>query len=135
MDFVPQPGTPLDKTVVLAMDPLVLSYVGDAVQSLYVRTCLAFGHAENAGGLHRRSLHWVTAAAQAQAADKLRADFAPEEDQVYRTARNHKTKSTAKNATVGDYHKASGLEAVWGYLYLTGQHERLAYLLDRLDKE
>ena len=111
------------------MDPLVLAYVGDSVQALYVRTGLCTRPNAKAGQLHRRSIDAVSAAAQAQAVDRVRALFVPEEDDIYRLARNHKTKSSAKNASLADYHKASGLEAVLGYLYLTGQSERLDTLL------
>jgi ribonuclease-3 family protein len=71
----------------------------------------------------------VSASAQAEELSRVRALFTPEEEDVYRTARNHKTKSSAKNASTGEYHKATGLEAVWGYLYLTGRQDRLVYLL------
>lgn len=116
------------------MDPLVLAYVGDSVQSLYVRTGLCAHHSAKAGALHGMSIGSVSAAAQAEAVDRVRNLFTPEEDDIYRLARNHKTKSSAKNATLSDYHKASGLEAVFGYLYLTGQGERLALLLESASK-
>lgn len=129
MDYWPCLASPMDKAQVAAMDPLVLAYVGDSVQALYVRTALCPMPSAKAGGLHARSIDCVSAAAQAQAVDRVRALFSPEEDDIYRLARNHKTKSSAKNATLADYHKASGLEAVFGYLYLTGQNQRLGLLL------
>ena len=129
MNVYPAIHTPLTKEQALDLDALVLAYVGDGVQSLYVRTYLAVRTGAKAGKLHRESVSKVSAVAQAEEADAVRALFTPEEDDVYRKARNHKSKSTAKNASVGDYRKASGLEAVWGYLYLTGQNERLGYLL------
>ena len=129
MEYLPCLDAPMDKETVAAMDPLVLAYVGDSVQSLYVRTALCANHHSKAGALHGMSIGSVSAAAQAEAVDRVRALFCAEEDDIYRLARNHKTKSSAKNATLRDYHKASGLEAVFGYLYLTGQKERLAMLL------
>ena len=129
MNVYPTIHTPLTKEDALELDALVLAYVGDGVQSLYVRAYLAATDGGKAGKLHRESVSKVSAAAQAEEADEVRGLFTAEEDDVYRKARNHKSKSTAKNASVGDYRKASGLEAVWGYLYLTGQNERLGYLL------
>jgi len=134
MDVFPTLSTPLTKDQALAMDALVLAYVGDGVQSLYVRTYLAALKGGRAGELHLLSIGKVSAVAQAEEVDAIRRMFTPEEDDVYRKARNHKSKSTAKNASVADYRKASGLEAVWGYLYLTGQNERLGILLSAANK-
>lgn len=129
MNVFPTIHTPLTKEQALGLDALVLAYVGDGVQSLYVRAYLAVAKGGKTGRLHHESVSKVSAVAQAEEADAVRDLFTPEEDDVYRKARNHKSKSTAKNASVCDYRKASGLEAVWGYLYLTGQNERLGYLL------
>ncbi|MBO4535003.1 MAG: ribonuclease III [Clostridia bacterium] len=112
------------------LDPLVLAYVGDGVETLWVRTHFALeAPTDSAGKLHRKTVGVVSAEAQAKGADAILDLLSEEERDVYRQARNHKTKSGAKNATVGDYHKATGLEAVWGYLYLTGRQERLDELL------
>ena len=125
----PDLAQPLSPVEARALDPLTLAYVGDAVQSLYVRATLALTQGGAAGKLHRLAIRQVSASAQAEELSRVRALFTPEEEDVYRTARNHKTKSSAKNASTGEYHKATGLEAVWGYLYLTGQQDRLVYLL------
>lgn len=127
--FTPFVDNPIDDAAVRQMDALALAYVGDAVQSLYVRTREASANPAGAGELHHRSVKKVCAEAQAKVVDHVRALFSTEEDEVYRMARNHKTKSSAKNASVASYHKATGIEAVWGYLYLTGQNARLEQLL------
>lgn len=129
MNAWPVLATPMTVQQAMQLDPLVLAYVGDSVQALYVRTYLAASTGQRAGKLHDMSIQCVSAVAQAGEVDVIRAMFTPEEDDVYRAARNHKSKSTAKNASVADYRKASGLEAVWGYLYLTGQEARLGVLL------
>ena len=129
MSLYPTIQTPMSKEEARALDALVLAYVGDGVQSLYVRTYFAATVGGKAGALHSLAVGKVSAVAQAEEVDAIRLLFNEEEDAVYRTARNHKSKSTAKNARVSDYRKASGLEAVWGYLYLTGQNERLGELL------
>lgn len=111
------------------MNPIVLAFVGDSVQQLYVRTKLSLLHTDKSGSLHKMAVLEVKATAQAQAADTLLPLLTEEEAAVYRRGRNGKTPSVAKNASVGDYHKASGLESLFGYLYLTGKTERLAGLL------
>jgi ribonuclease-3 family protein len=134
MNVYPTISQPLSIAEARELDALVLAYVGDGVQSLYVRAYLAAQHGGRAGALHAMSIGKVSAVAQAEEVDAIRQLFTPEEDDVYRKARNHKSKSTAKNASVADYRKASGLEAVWGYLYLTGQNERLGQLLSLAHK-
>lgn len=134
MKAIPCIANPMSPEDARNLDALVLAYVGDGVQSLYVRTYLAASHGGRAGELHSLSIGKVSAVAQAEEVDAVRRMFTPEEDDVYRKARNHKSKSTAKNASVADYRKASGLEAVWGYLYLTGQSERLGTLMSAAHK-
>jgi len=125
-----QPSCVVSRERAKAMEPLVLAYVGDGVETLWVRTHFALtSPLDSAGKLHRKTVGLVSAEAQAKGADAILDRLSEEERDVYRLARNHKTKSGAKNATVGDYHKATGLEAVWGYLYLTGQADRLEELL------
>ncbi len=129
MDFVPSVSKTISPAEAKQMNPLVLAFVGDSVQTLYVRTRLAAGNSQKAGGLHYKVSKEICASAQADTAEQLICEFSEEEADIYRRARNSKSKSSAKNADIIDYHKASGLEAVIGYLYLTGQHDRLNYLL------
>ena len=112
------------------LNPLVLAFVGDGVQTLYVRTRLAVQSHAKAGVLHMHASAVVNAAAQARNAEELLPEFSEEEESIYRRARNNHSAHRAKNANETDYHKASGLEAVIGYLYLTGKDERLEYILD-----
>ena len=130
MQFVPQLCDPIDKKQAALMNTLVLAYVGDAVQSLYVRGKLALTDGGKSGGLHRRSISEVSARAQSEIVEKLLPYFNEEESGIYQRAKNSKPHSVAKNADIVDYHRATGLEAVLGYLYLTGQTERIDYLLN-----
>ncbi|MDE6550373.1 MAG: ribonuclease III [Clostridia bacterium] len=111
------------------LNPLVLAFVGDSVQTLYVRTRLAVTSTAKSGALHNIAAGEVSARAQAKCAEKAVELFNEEEADIYRRARNNHTLHTAKNASIADYKKASGLEAVMGYLYLTGQRERLELIL------
>ena len=102
---------------------LELALVGDSVYDLYVRSSLV-----KKGGrvkdIHRNAVKHVNAHAQAMALDRIEDELTEDEAGVVRRARNAKQTPT-KNADAGDYHKATALEALFGYLYLTGQTERL----------
>ena len=111
------------------LNSLVLAYVGDAVQSLYVRQDLATKHDLKAGELHKLASKVVNAHNQALLADKLFDTLTEEEKSVFLRGRNGKSHHKAKNQTGADYRKATGFEAVIGYLYLTGNDARIAELL------
>lgn len=111
------------------VNSLVLAYVGDAVQSLYVRQKLVLQHDLKAGDLHKLASSVVNAHNQALLADKLFDLFTDEEKSVFLRGRNGKSHHKAKNQSGSDYRKATGFEAVIGYLYLIGNDERIAQLL------
>ena len=113
------------------LNALVLAYVGDAVQSLYVREKLAREHDCKPSDLHKMATSVVNAHTQAIAAEALLETLTEEERDVYLRGRNGKSHHKAKNQTGADYRKATGLEAVIGYLYLTGNTERIKELLDK----
>lgn len=106
---------------------LELALVGDSVYDLYVRS-----HLVRKGGrvkdIHKNAVKHVNAHAQAMALDRIEEELTEEEAGVVRRARNAKQTPT-KNADAGDYHKATALESLLGYLYLTGQTERLSRFL------
>ncbi len=116
------------------MNPIVLAFVGDAVYTLYVRTRLAVLCDAKAGQLNKQSAETVRASAQAELSDALIHVLTEEELAVFRRARNAKKGTRAKNSTVSDYNKSTGLEAVFGYLYVSGQKERLKFLLNQSEK-
>jgi len=120
----------LSREEAVTISPLSLAFVGDAVQTLYVRARLVTSHDMKAGALHHLASEEISAEAQAQEIEKMLLSLTEEENWIYKRARNSKTGRKAKNATVVDYRKASGLEAVFGFLYLTGNEERLSYLLE-----
>lgn len=119
---------PISKVKML--NPLVLAFVGDAVQTLFVRETLAKTSDYKAGQLHQLTAEKIKSHAQSEQIDLLMPMLTEEEKDIFRRARNSHKRSTAKNSTVEDYNKASGLEAVFGYLYLSGQYERLQNLLN-----
>ncbi len=111
---------------------MALSYLGDAVYSLYVRGRLVSAGISHAGELNRLSLLYVTAPKQAEKAKQLLPLLSEEETDIYRRAFNHKGLSRPAHASYGEYRAATGFEAVLGALHYLGKTERLAYLLDTL---
>ena len=112
------------------MSPIVLAFVGDAVYSLYVREKLAFNTDFKSGVLNVKASEIVRASAQAKFIDAIYPLLTEEEADVYRRARNTKRGTRAKSSTVAEYNKSTGFEALVGYLYITGQTDRLNVLLN-----
>ena len=108
------------------------AYVGDAVQSLYVRHQLAVSSDFKAGDLHRMVSSRVNAHEQANLAENLFDRLTEVEQSVYLRGRNSKSHHKAKNQSGADYRKATGFEAVLGYLYLTGATDRIHELLGEI---
>lgn len=113
----------------LLTSALSLAYVGDAVHSLFVRERLVGELDSKPDALHALASSEVKAATQARLAESLQDKFTETEMAVYLRGRNAKVHHKAKNQTISDYRKATGLEAVLGYLYLTGQRQRIIELL------
>jgi len=109
--------------------PLVLAYIGDAVYELIVRTATVVNTEAAVDKLNKKTTSYVKAQAQAMVVRLLDDELSEDEKSVYRRGRNAKTYSTAKNASKGDYHAATGFEALIGYLYLMGETKRLEELI------
>lgn len=120
---------PISKQDALSLHPMALAFIGDAVQSLYTRSRATVGTSSKTGALHHEVTRVVNAVAQAKEAGKLLPLFDETEQDVFRRARNCKIQTSAKHAEPAEYRRASGFEAVIGYLYLTGNTERLALFL------
>ena len=111
------------------LSPLTLAFVGDCVYDLILRTVIVERHNASPNQLHREKSRLAKAPAQAEMAEALQEHLTQEELAVYRRGRNAKSHKKNKNASVLDYRKATGLEALYGWLYLSGQEERLLQLL------
>ncbi len=109
--------------------PLVLAFLGDAVYELYIRTMLTRNGNARPKDLNRRKAGLVKAAAQSALIAEIEPLLTDREEEIYRRGRNAHPAAMAKNATVADYRRATGFEALAGYLYLTGQTERLVELI------
>ena len=111
--------------------PLTLAYIGDVVYDLIIRTVVVSRANRPVNDLHRITVRYVSAGAQSRIVQTLMDSFTEEEQSVYRRGKNSKPHTTAKNASGQDYLKATGLEAVIGYLYLTDNMERALYLVKK----
>lgn len=114
----------------LKLHPMSLAFIGDAVQSLYARTRVTLGSQSKTGVLHKEVTKVVKAVSQASVAEKLLDTFDEVEADVFRRARNCRIQTSAKHAEMSEYRRASGFEAVLGFLYLTGKADRLEQLLN-----
>ncbi len=130
-EFLPKVGKVKMAAELDLMSPSVLSFIGDGVQTLYVRTKLAISSTEKTEKLHKRTSTYVSAVAQAKALKAIESTLTEAETDVYKRCRNCKTNTQAKNATIGEYRIASGFEGLIGYLYMSGQSERLSEILDK----
>ncbi|MDL2234997.1 ribonuclease III [Christensenellaceae bacterium OttesenSCG-928-L17] len=111
------------------MSAVTLAYMGDAVYDLYVRALLVELSDATARGLHMRAAKLVCASAQAAASVAVLPLFNEQESAIFRRGRNAHMGTTAKNASIADYRAATGLEAVIGYLFLSGDDSRLEELM------
>lgn len=109
--------------------PLILAHIGDAIYEVVVRTMVLSDGNRPMEKVHKDSTHLVNAGMQAKLADYLQPLMTEEELSIYKRGRNAKSGSKAKNATIGDYRKATGFEALMGYLYLKDQTDRMLYLI------
>ena len=111
-----------------AMNAVVLAFVGDAAYSLYVREALVFSSDYKTGTLQKLASARVSAKGQAALMQRLLPRLTDEETEIFLRGRNAKKPTKSKNATVGEYVRSTGFEALIGYLYLTGQTERMGQL-------
>ncbi len=108
---------------------LALAYIGDCVYDLVIRTLVVGQNHTSVNDLHHKTIHFVKAESQADVADALSEYLTHEEAEVYRRARNAKSNTKAKNASIVAYRKATGLEAVIGYLYIQNKTDRILELM------
>ncbi len=114
------------------LSPLQLAYVGDAVYELMVRSYLIKKHDMNVNDLHRRAIDFVKAEAQARSYRWIEPDLTKEEMRIFKRGRNAKSLTVAKNAKLIDYKYATGFEALFGYLHLSGQTDRMTELFEKI---
>jgi ribonuclease-3 family protein len=111
--------------------PLPLAYLGDGIYELVIRSYLTAKGNRPVKALHKAAEDYVKAPTQARMAGLLLPELTEEERGVYQRGRNASPSSVAKNAKLSDYHMATGLEALFGYLYMKGQMDRVLELVGK----
>lgn len=119
------------QTDIRTYSPLTLAYIGDAIFEMVIRTLIVEKGQKAANTLHKHTTKIVCAGTQAAMIEALTEELTEEEKDIYRRGRNTKIHSSAKNASLADYRKATGFEALCGYLYLTDNMERMVFLIKR----
>ena len=112
-----------------AYSPLGLAYIGDAVYEIAVRTLVISEGNMSVNKYHKKSSSLVKASAQAGVYDNIKEKLTDEEAAVYKRGRNAKSATAAKNASIVEYRMATGVEALIGYLYLSGRTARALELI------
>ncbi len=111
-----------------SLSPLNLAFVGDCVYEIMVRETLVCAANRPVNDLHAESVKYVCAKAQTQAFEKIKDLLTEDETAQFKRGRNAKLGHIPKSATVAEYHTATGVEALFGYLYLSGNTERIKEL-------
>lgn len=114
------------------LSPLTLAFIGDGVYDLMVRRYLVNQGQQPVGKMNKTKVKLVNCKSQAYFAQKILPMLSEEELSIYKRGRNSSPKCTPKNGSVGDYHSATGLESLFGYLYLKGENERLNTLFEEI---
>lgn len=115
--------------------PLALAYMGDSILDLLVKKYFVTHSNMQPHKYHVEVSKIVKAVNQADYIDRVMEELSEDELDVYKRGRNTNTHSKAKNATMGQYRKATGLEALYGYLYLKGDMDRLQYFVDGMIRQ
>ena len=111
------------------LSPITLAFVGDAVYTLYVRSALVLSADRRPSELQKLSSLTVSAHGQSELLSKIEERFTNEEREIFLRGRNAKKATKSKNADVAEYNRSTGFEALLGFLYLTGNEERIYQLL------
>ena len=120
----------MEKVDPAVYSPLVLAYIGDGVYEVMIRAKVINRGSMQVNKMHKHSAMLVKASAQAALIQAIEPDLTAQEHAVYKRGRNAKAATKAKNASITDYRRATGLEAVIGYLYLKGDYRRIVDLVE-----
>lgn len=123
-------SAPLTKTEAKQFSPLTLAFLGDAVYSLLVREMLVKTANRPTNVLHKESIKLVNANCQAEMIKKVLNELTEDEEAIFKRGRNAHSGHVPKNQSDADYRYATGLEAIYGYLYLIGDFKRILYIFN-----
>ncbi len=128
-------GENLTKEQAKRTNPVTLAFVGDSVYALYVRERLVKSSAGKVGDYQRSSAKILSARGQSEFLAEIESLFTDEEREIFLRGRNAKKATKSKNASPAEYNRSTGLEAVIGFLYLTGEIKRIEELFSALGDE
>ena len=114
-----------------SLSPLNLAFIGDCVYEMFVRENIVLSANRPVKDLHRESVKFVCAKAQTEAYFKIKDLLTEKEEAVFKRGRNAKSATVPKNADVSEYRRATGFEALIGYLYLKNDTDRLLYIMNK----
>ena len=117
------------------LSPLNLAFIGDCVYEMLVRESLVCDANRPVNNLHKESIKYVSAKAQTIAFDKIENILTEDEMAIYKRGRNAKVGHNPKSASQGEYHIATGVEALFGYLYLSKQMDRIKELFKIISED
>ena len=120
----------MDSQQAKQLSPVTLAFVGDAVYSLYIRSREVQGSDKRPAELQKHTSELVSAKGQSELLSRIEQAFTEEEAAIFHRGRNAKKATKSKNASVVDYNRSTGFEAVLGYLYLTGRYDRISQLIE-----
>ncbi len=121
----------LEEINIIDYSPLTLAYIGDGIYEVIVRTVIVDEANRQVNKIHKAASNLVKAETQAKMIHFIMDDLTEEEVKIYKRGRNAKAVTRAKNASMSDYRTATGFEALMGWLYLTGQSERMMELIKK----
>lgn len=124
----------MERGRVKKLSPVVLAFVGDAAYSLFVREGLVLSSDYKTGELQKMSSAQVSAKGQAALFSKIEGKLTEEEREIFLRGRNAKKPTKSKSASVAEYNISTGFEAVIGFLYLSGDYQRISELLTEQDE-
>ena len=121
----------LEEINIIDYSPLTLAYIGDGIYEVIIRTVIVDEANRQVNKIHKAASNLVKAETQAKMIHFIMDDLTEEEVKIYKRGRNAKAVTRAKNASMSDYRTATGFEALMGWLYLTGQSERMMELIKK----
>lgn len=119
----------MEQSDIRSYSPLVLAYIGDGIYDLVIRSMVVGKGNAHVNEMHKTTSQYVKAHAQSEMIQELLPELSEEEAAVYKRGRNANSATMAKNATMADYRRATGFEALMGYLYLENRMERMMELI------
>lgn len=125
----------IDDKALNSVPTLNLAFIGDGVYDLLVREYLVTHSSQHVGELNKMKVDLVNCKSQAAFMKRIMDQLTEEEIVVYKRGRNTKVNSASKHSTLSDYHAATGMEALFGWLYLKGRQERINELFTLIIKD